>query len=237
MDFIRLNLAIGRDILKDLPSFLRLYTLTLKEVVNEGEDIKTFIFTSNKPIRFKAGQYSAWFMKQFIKGKPNHLFTIASAPSDNEYYLSTRISKSDYKQKLNKLKPGQQMLITGGIGQFTLPKKSPDRAVFIAGGIGITPFRALARRVKHHQLPVATTLIHSGRNFYLYKDELSQLVDKAVFTTRKTFEEDLTQAIKDNGTKKATYYVSGPPAFVNSASKILKQNKVKNIKRDGFLGY
>lgn len=237
MDFIRLNVAIGRDILKDLPNFLRLYSLTLKEVINEGENIKTFVFTSKKPLKFKAGQYSVWFIKRFIKGKPNHLFTIASAPNDAEYWLSTRISKTDYKQKLNQLKPGDSMLVSGGIGQFTLPKMAPDRVVFVAGGIGVTPFRALAREIAAKQLPTAITLIHSGKNYFLYRDELAQLADKAVFSTRQTFENDLTQAIKDNGTKKTTYYVSGPPSFVNETVKFLRQNKVKRIKRDGFLGY
>ncbi|HSH55226.1 MAG TPA: FAD-dependent oxidoreductase [Candidatus Limnocylindrales bacterium] len=235
MKTLQLYLGILRDAIKSFGKLFVFHKLTLQEVRDEGENIKTFIFESNRKLDYKAGQYGIWFMPKFIKGKPGRLFTLASSPEEGIVQLSTRIGKTDFKQKLSRLKPGATVFMEGPIGQFTLPNPSPEAVVFIAGGIGITPIRALAVYVHDAELPVNTTLIHSADDFYLYKDEMKQYFHESHFVTRSDFETVLRQVAHDQAN--ATFFLSGPPGFVESAHTILRKQGIKRIKTDAFLGY
>lgn len=235
MKTLRLYAGILRDSLKSLPRLFAIYKLTLKEVRDEGENIKTFIFASKRKVRFQAGQYGIWFMPRFIKGKPARLFTVAAAPGEDTVQVSTRIGPSDFKQKLSRLKPGDTVYVDGPIGEFVLPKILPEHIVFVAGGIGITPIRSLSKHIHDNALPVKTTLVHSADGYYLYQDELKGYVDTAHFTTRENFDATLQQLATER--PNAIYYLSGPPGFVEVAHNTLAAHGVKHIRTDAFLGY
>jgi ferredoxin-NADP reductase len=235
MQTVQLYLGILRDSLKSFNKLFVVQRLTLREVRVEGEDIKTFVFKSNKDLNYQAGQYGIWVLKQWVKGKPFRLFTVASAPEEGVIQLSTRISKSDFKKKLNKLVPGDTLLMFGPIGEFSIPKQPSGDIVFVAGGIGVTPIRALSRHIRDASLPIKSILIHSGHDFYLYKRELEKYIDQPYFTTRDNFETTLNKVAKQQ--QNATFYLSGPPQFVAAARKLLLQANIRHIKTDGFLGY
>src|ERR1700722_7437672 len=122
MQTVQLYFGILRDSLKSFSKLFVIHHLTLQEVSIEGEDIKTFVFKSDKDLDYQAGQYGIWLLRRWVKGKPFRLFTVASAPEEGVMRLSTRISKSDFKQKLNKLVAGDKLLMFGPIGEFTIPK-------------------------------------------------------------------------------------------------------------------
>jgi ferredoxin-NADP reductase len=235
MQKMRSHLGVIRDLIKNFYKLFTPHFLTLKEIRNEGENIKTFIFTSDKKVKYDAGQYGVWFQKRWIFGKPWRLFSLASSPDEDTIQLSTHISNSDFKQKLNKTKIGNRILMFGAVGEFTLPKKMPKKVVFITGGIGITPIRSLVKNINKLSLPIKTTLIRSGREFYLYKNELEKLVNWAYYTTRDDFENILNQVIKQN--KDAIFYLSGTPQFVESTRILLINKNINHIKIDSFLGY
>jgi ferredoxin-NADP reductase len=235
MQTIRLYLGIIRDSIKGWRTVFVLHNLTLQEAHKEGENIVTFVFKSNRKFNYQAGQYGVWILKRWVNGKPARLFTVASPPEEGVVQLSTRISGTDFKQKLAKLMPGDTMWMFGPIGGFTLPKQLPREVVFAAGGIGITPIRALAKHIHDTSLPIESTLIHSGQDFYLYKDELEGYVTTAHFTTRTDFDAILSQVASTR--PDAIFYISGPPKFVEAARKLLLQANVRHIKTDGFLGY
>lgn len=236
--YIKLNLLIGRDMLKSFRQLLVMHKLTLQEVRSENEDIKTFVFSSNQKLTYQPGQYGIWVLKRWVRGKPGRLFTVASPPEDNVIQLSTRISNSDFKQKLNKLRVGDTMLMFGPIGLFTLPRPLPPSIVLVAGGIGITPMRALAKHIYNQSLPVRLTLIHSGNGSYLYRDEMTGYAAQAHFVTRESLAATVASVVAVHDTA-AVYYLAGPPAFVEATGKLLGQNNVgrQQIRKDGFLGY
>lgn len=217
-------------------TLFKLHTLKIKEVRKEGENIKTFIFSPNKKVNFEAGQYGLWFMPKFIWGKPARLFTVAASPTEGTLQISTRISGSDFKQKLDKLPLGSKVYMMGPIGRFVLGKKPPESAVLVAGGIGVTPMRAVSRFVYDTKAPVELTLIDSADDYYLYRKEFEKYVPHRHFVTRKTFPKALKEVVAkaDKGTP---FYLSGPPAFVVAAEQNLKQLGMRNIRKDGFLGY
>jgi ferredoxin-NADP reductase len=229
-------LQVTWDGLLGLKNLFRLHVLKLKEVHREGENIQTFIFTRPKKLKFEAGQYGLWMIPRWIWGKPARLFTIAASPTEDTLQVSTRISGTDFKQKLSKLPIGCKVYLMGPIGRFTLGKNPPSAAVLVAGGIGATPMRALATFVHDADVPTKLTLIHSADGFYLYQKEFEQKVSECHFVTKETFPKTLEEvaAKADAGTP---FYLSGPPGFVVFAEKSLKGFGKKNIHKDGFLGY
>jgi ferredoxin-NADP reductase len=214
----------------------RLNVLSLKEARKEGEDIKTFIFTPNKKVRFEAGQYGLWWMPKWIWGKPARLFTVAASPTEGTLQVSTRISGTDFKQKLAKLPLGGKIYMFGPIGRFTLGNSPPKLAVLVAGGIGVTPMRAISRFIRDTKTPVKLILIHSADGYYLFRKEFEKYVSEHHFVTRKTFPKTLKE-IAGKADEDTRFYISGPPAFVVAAEQQLKQSGVINIRKDGFLGY
>jgi ferredoxin-NADP reductase len=236
MEYIKANVTILIDALLAAKNLLVPYKIVLVEVRNEKEDIKTFVFRPSKKIRFKAGQYGVWFLPTWVWGKPARLFTIASSPEEETIQLSTHISSSNFKQKLSRLKPGDVMYIYASLGRTVLPEQLPSAIVLIAGGIGITAMHSLAKHVRDSKLPIKVTLIHSAKQFYLYKDEMVRYADEASFVTRETFEKQATSVISQ-ASPNTIFYVSGPPAFVNATEAFLKQHGIINVKKDGFLGY
>lgn len=224
-----------RDALLDLRQFMTFYRLTVTEVRHELDDILTVVCSSNKPVRFKAGQYGTWFMGRWVWGKPGRLFTVASPPEDGQLQFSTRIGRTDFKKKLKQISVGDRMYMSGPIGQFVLPQDLPIDIIFVAGGIGITPIRALAKHIHNKTLPTNTRLIYSSNGSYLYEQELEQYVDSMKLVRRENFDEALQLTARQKPS--ASYYISGPPAFVNAARTQLRKQGVADIRTDAFLGY
>ncbi len=235
MNTLRLYFGILRDSLLDFRKLFVFHTLTVTEVRHDKDDILTVVCTSNKPLDYKPGQYGIWFLNRWVSGKPGRLFSVASAPEEGVIQLSTRNGRTDFKRKLQRIAVGDKMYMEGPIGQFVLPEKPPIDVVFVAGGIGITPIRAMAKHIQMKSLPIDTTLIYSSAGSYLYESELKQAVKATTLVTRETLPEALTSIASRK--PNATYYISGPPAFVESARKQLRKRGVSSIKTDAFLGY
>ena len=229
-------LYVTWEVLLDLKGVFTLHLLKLKEVRKEGENIQTFVFRSNKKVKFEAGQYGLWWMPKWIWGKPARLFTVAASPTEETLQVSTRIRGSDFKKKLVNLPVGGRMYMFGPIGRFTLGKKPPKAAVLIAGGIGATPMRAISRFVYDTKTPTKLTLVHSADRYYLYQKEFKKYVPECHFEKKETFE-NVLEEVAAKADKQTPFYISGPPGFVAFVTKTLKQLGRSNIRRDGFLGY
>lgn len=232
---IRFTLIVTWDMLRTFGGLFRFHKLTLVEKKREVEDIETFVMKPSKKLEFKAGQYGVWFVPRFIWGKPARLFTIAASPTEDTVQVSTRIRRTDFKKKLASLPLGASVYMIGPVGTFVLPDPAPKHALLIAGGIGVTPMRAIAKHVHDKKLATKLTLIHSA-DHYLYKTELEQLIADSHFVQRETFEEELQKVLK-NVKNITPVYISGPPAFVLATEVILRKNGIKTIVKDGFLGY
>ena len=90
-------------------------------------------------------------------------FSIASAPFDPDLMITTRMRDTAFKRVLKTMPLGTQVKIEGPGGSFTLHKNSAKPAVFLAGGIGITPFFSILRQAAHDRLPHQLFLFYSNR--------------------------------------------------------------------------
>lgn len=235
-DTLNLYGSIIGDSLAGFIKLFQIHRVTLLDKQKEGDDIVSFVFESKGKISYDAGQYGIWFMPKFMWGKPVRLFTVAAPPQQGTVQISTRISQSKFKQNMNNMSTGDHLWLFGPIGRFTIAPKHPKEVVLLAGGIGITPMRSIILDIANKKLKIKTHLIHSSRGIYLFKNELKTQATTASYTTKVNYVDTLTKKIKEVGND-TVFYISGPPGFVYATEKILKQNGVTNIKKDGFLGY
>jgi ferredoxin-NADP reductase len=94
---------------------------------------------------------------------PSRTFTIASAPHEPDLTIATRMRDSAFKRVLRSAPAGLVARIEGPGGMMTLHEDVARPAVFLAGGIGITPFLSMARHAAQARLPHQIYLFYSNR--------------------------------------------------------------------------
>ena len=161
-------------------------TLMEKDKV-EDTDVMSFQFNKhdydydleNKTLLdYTAGQFAFFDIGEVYndsKGPIRH-FTISSSPTENFIMFSTRIRDSPYKKRLSTLEKGAKVKVKGPEGQFVLHQDSTNSAIFLSGGIGVTPFRSMIKYATDMQLPVKIIMFDSNRNRnnILFKKEFDE---------------------------------------------------------------
>jgi ferredoxin-NADP reductase len=132
-----------------------------------AEDAAGFTFEVQAPFSFDAGQTCdltiAAPQYQDDKGS-SRTFSIASSPADAPRVLvATRLTGSAFKRSLLEAPVGLEVDLDGPFGSFVLHKNAAKPAVFLAGGIGITPFRSMLKDATERRLPHRITLFYSNR--------------------------------------------------------------------------
>lgn len=211
-------------------------TLTLQSKKEEVPGVISFVFKLETPLTWVAGQFM-----QYSLGGDKRYFTISSASHEQNIMLTTRIDPnkcSDFKKTLLNMQTGQTIEATGPHGSFTLqdPQKN---YVFMAGGIGITPFRSILLDLNHKNLPINVTLLYANRDQnIIFKEELEKLVKPLYFIDPQKIDESALRTTIPY-TPPTIHYISGPEPFVMSMEKLLSNLGVldENIARDYFPGY
>ena len=228
-------------------------------------DITTFYFRPDMPVAWKPGQFLRYRIPQTSpddRGE-NRFFSIASAPYEGHVQLTTRFAAekgSTFKNELQKLEVGQGVEGFGPSGHFSMDDPN-HQYVFIAGGIGITPFRAILMELDHNNLPLNVTLLYANRGKEaIFKDELEKLAKKHpefkinyivsdepvqdlklsenVRILPGKIDAQMIQALAPNP-QSAIFYISGPEPMVLSLEQVVNSLGVpnENMKRDYFPGY
>ena len=138
--------------------------LIRREEVAEG----TMAFHFEKPsgFTFKAGQSADVTLvdppETDAEGN-TRTFSIANPPFENELVFTTRMRDTAFKRSLKNAALPTEVKIGSAAGSFTLHKNQAKPAVFLAGGIGITPFLSIVRQADHDRLPHKLCLFYSNR--------------------------------------------------------------------------
>jgi ferredoxin-NADP reductase len=222
----------------------RRYQLKFVRRVKEAEGIYSYIFTMPKGFRFRAGQYMEWTVaqnKSDSRGNRRYL-TIASSPTEPGLMFTVKHSQpaSAFKQKLDEFKPGDTILASRLAGDFTLPKDVNKKVAFLAGGIGVTPFRSMIKYSTDNNEPRDLALVYSANS----ADELSfrKLFYgaglKAHYVTGGHVDKSKIKSLLPDY-KERIFYISGPYGFVNAVHSSLLELGVtgKQIVTDYFPGY
>ncbi len=172
-------------------------------------------------------------------------FSIASPPYERQRIsIAFRHSDSPFKKILLSGDTHNEVEIEGPKGIFTLPKDADTHIVFIAGGIGVTPFYSMLRQAVHDGLAYPITLLYynSNRMRAAYFDELHELCSKSdSLTFVPIFGPVDREQIRQQTTEKppSAWFIAGPPRMVSSARRLLIYNNVDDatIKIEEFTGY
>lgn len=129
---------------------------------------RTMAFHFEKPanLQFTAGQFvdlSLINPTEIDWAGSSRTLTIASAPFEKELMFAMRMRDSAFKRTLRNLRLGSEAIIDNPAGVFTLHEDCSRLAVFIAGGIGITPFLSILRQAAFNRLPYRLYLFYSNR--------------------------------------------------------------------------
>jgi ferredoxin-NADP reductase len=125
-----------------------MFSVTLDHVRDEAANIRTFFFRPERSVQYTAGQYTELTITQphpDARGQ-KRWFTLSSSPTDELLTITTKHASehgSSFKNALFKLQPGAELKMADPMGDFVLPKLIQTPLVFVAGGIGITPFHSI----------------------------------------------------------------------------------------------
>jgi ferredoxin-NADP reductase len=221
--------------------------LTAKKTESPG--VVSFIFKPDEPLTWKAGQFLHYVLNHAPTDDrgSDRWFTIASASYERHVRLTTRFASkqsSTFKKTLKALKVGDSIEVSDLDGDFIV-NDARKQYVFLAGGIGITPFRAILKEAAHAGTPLRATLIYANRNkVAAYKGELEAMTRRNanfkihyLFSPQRIDEDTIKKLVPD--LKKPYFYVSGPEPMVEGVGKMLQKMGVpqKQIKQDWFPGY
>jgi ferredoxin-NADP reductase len=117
---------------------------------DEAANIRTFYFKTERPVSYTAGQFTELTIphKHPDKRGVKRWFTLSSSPTDELLSITTKFAvdkSSSFKKALFKLQPGTELHMAEPMGDFVLPKLIQTPLVFVAGGIGITPFHSILK--------------------------------------------------------------------------------------------
>lgn len=169
--------------------------------------------------------------------------------------FTTRMRGSGFKETLRHAPIGYELSCAAPLGRFVLPEGEPRRHVFVAGGIGVTPYRSILRhKVDTNGRLEAVMICHNrSQGEIVFRQELDAISGRLstlslvhVLTepepgwTGETGhpEEALIRKWVD-GPDRFLFWLSGPPAFVGTYRELVKRIGVKDeaIRTEGFVGY
>lgn len=231
--------------------------LTFKERRRLSTSSYEYVFDTKRPVNHIAGQYMEITVPHAHKDGRGirRIFSIVNAPDDTTIRFGIKMydRPSSFKKTLQQLEAGAIVDATSIGGDFILPKSSATPLLFIAGGIGITPFIShllyLKRQDEHRDI----VLIYSVSTIddLAYVDSIKDSGIRVVVVTESNIrlpvaawihhnaqyltKEDFVMYIPD--VSRRSVYVSGPPQMVDATKSLLKRIGAKSITCDYFTGY
>jgi len=238
-----------------------IYETKLKGRKEIAAGTMAFYFEKPQGFDYKAGQFADYTLvnpsetdaEGNIRG-----FSLASAPYEDHLMSATRLRDTAFKRVLKTMEIGTGLMLDAPYGSFTLHNNTNIPAVFLTGGIGITPVRSIVLQAAHDNLPHKIFLFDSNR-----RPEDAAFLDDMVDAQKKnpnfTFVGTMTEMENsdldwsdETGliTKEMLskyigdltvpiYYICGPLAMVTAMRKILNESGVDddNIRTEEFSGY
>lgn len=208
---------------------------------NEVEDIWSFDFQKPMGFTFDAGDYvelSLAYPQSSLGGR--RWLTLASPPHVEYVRFITIIpdSPSDFKSELYQLQPGNTATISPAIGTFNLPRSTKTKILWIAGGIGVTPFISMAQNIQHRDEKRDICMLYTAKpGKFIAQPELRAVTTQYETTSSRPNLQYISGVSSDYEERQV--YISGPQ---NYCEKIYHELLEYGLKRnqlhlDYFPGY
>ncbi len=237
------------------------HQVRLKKKEDVAEGTMAFYFDKPAGFQFKPGQFANLTLlnppETDAEGNVR-TFSIASAPYEEDLMFATRMRDTAFKRVLRSMPLGTEITLGGPFGSFTLHSDASRPGVFLAGGIGITPFRSMILHASRSRFPHRLLLFYSNRRpedaaflrelegvekentRYRFIGTMTQMQkSKQKWAGRTGFldKQMLSESMDD--LKGPIYYVAGPPPMVSAIGQALTVLGVSedNIRSEEFAGY
>jgi ferredoxin-NADP reductase len=233
------------------------FMLTLQCIEQSAIDTYDFVFRSQRKLVFQAGQYLEWTLRvDHPDNRGNRrYFTIASAPTEESVRLGVKFypASSAFKRALSAMAPGDTIVASQLAGEFILPSNPDSKIAFLAGGIGITPFRSMLQYLldRNEARPIVVLYGTETVQDIAYRDVLDaaehELGIWTVYAVARGAERGqypghidarlVREAIPDY--RERIFYISGPQAMVKALRRVLQTMGIRRsrIKVDLFIGF
>jgi ferredoxin-NADP reductase/Na+-translocating ferredoxin:NAD+ oxidoreductase RnfD subunit len=235
-------------------------TLRLKARAQIAPDTYEFVFAQPRRFAYAPGQYMEWTLcLDDPDGRGNRrYFTLASAPTEHDLRLGIKFynHSSTFKKALLAMGRNDEIVAAQLAGDFVLPASPRQKCVFIAGGIGITPFRSMVQYLldKGERRPITIFYANRSAADVVYKPVFDraerELGIRTIYTLTDTRNpppnwegrvgrispEWIQKLVPDY--RNQVYYLSGPISMIRSFQKTLHRLGIKpsQIKTDYFAG-
>jgi ferredoxin-NADP reductase len=229
--------------------------VTLDHAKDETENVRTFYFKPEKPMHYTAGQFTEF---QLPHDNPDdrgikRWFTLSSSPTDEFLSITTKFAgetASSFKKTLWQLPMDSQLDFAEAMGDFVLPKDGDIPLVFVAGGLGITPFHSIVTSLlaTGEKRSIEVILAFTKKEDVLFEDifkeygvtptiVLSDPPEDWRGETGHLSGERILDLVDDAADKRI--YVSGPEPMVETLEKDLLATGLdkNNLVFDYFPGY
>jgi predicted ferric reductase len=196
------------------------FRLRVTEVVPEGDDVVSVRVTGRQLDRLGArpGQFFLWRFLTPGRWWEAHPFSLSQAPDGRSLRLTAK-AVGDYTRDLRKLPVGARAVTEGPFGVFTTEAKLREKTLLIAGGIGITPIRALLDELDGDTVVLYRVIEHERA---LFADELEQARARVEIVVGDHTDEGGDDLLSPQHLRELVpdiverdVFVSGPPGMVN----------------------
>lgn len=254
-----LALVIG-NLFSYLVSPKRRVEFKLQKKLKVSPDIVDFVLKPSHTLAFVPGQYMEFTLEHVrpdSRGNRRY-FTLASSPTEKMLHLGVRFyeNSSSFKRALYWMDSKTKLVGGQPAGDFTLPTDPAQKLVFLAGGIGITPFRSMLKYLLDTQQRRDIVLLYANKAVgdIAYQDVLRAAATEMGVRVWYTLtdltalprnwkglvgridEQMIMKLIPDYDER--LFYLSGPPEMVRSYEQVLKHLRIRqsHIKKDFFPG-
>ena len=208
----------------------------VKRIISRAVDTLSFRFSRPVNFSYKPGQYIMVTIKSGEK-ELVHPLSLSSSPTDLDFIEFTKkLTSSEYSNRLRAMRIGDWAKIDGPYGKFTCECEF-EKILFLAGGIGITPFYSIVKFCTDNKLPTGMILFYGARNQseIAFKTELDEMQlrngnlriiyvlneatpgwsGKVGFVTPEMIRQEVPEF------KDYVFYACGPPGMVSAMQKMI----------------
>ena len=233
----------------------------LKQRLKTGPSSMDFVFEPGQKFAYQPGQYMEWTLphnKVDARGNRRY-FTLASSPTESEVRLGVKFYQkgSSYKKAMLAMNSETKIVASQIAGDFVLPHDPKQKVVFIAGGIGVTPYRSMIKYLLDKQEQRSIALLYAARTAEdiayqeVFEAARQQLGVSAHYILSEPDKPPLDNRYRDGHVDAAMiralvpdyaerlFYISGPQPMVEAVRHNLSELGVAahQIKLDFFPGY
>jgi len=216
-----------------------------REVAKETHEVA---FERPTSFAFKAGQYMQVAVPRLIQSDvkgASRLFSIASSPYDLKILrIVFRVTGSGFKETLRALPIGSTVVLEQAVGNFSLSQALALPQVFVAGGVGISPFMSYLQQSVPNEWEQPITLLYGNQNpeSAAYLLELKQMViQQKRFSLTEIYKRPTLELFMKAASKHsdALWFVVGPPAMTALTVNGLRAGGIvpEHIHTESFEGY